>query len=124
MFPTHHIAKCFAAALIPILTGSAPSLAKPMWADPAPIPYLQYELMPYFNLMMQPQAAFQYWRPNAGMESSYRGLFDYAPGAVMAKSPPLPSLGVPYIGYDMTPYYNLAPGCPLNKGSDDHTGIC
>jgi hypothetical protein len=80
--------------------------------------------------MMGSEPGFKYWRPNSGVESSYRGLFDYAPGAVVHASPmveavPLPSIGyVPYTGYDLTPYYNLAPGCPLNRLSDDLTPIC
>ena len=121
MFTTHDIAKRFAAALMLTLISSAPALVKPMWSDPAPIEYLQYDLTPYFNLMMGSSPAFQYWRPTSGVESSYRGLFDYAPGAVMHASPiveavPAPSIGyVPYIGYDLTPYYNLAPGCPLSR---------
>lgn len=128
-FTTHHIAKGFAAALVLALIASAPVSAKPTWRPLAPIQYLQYDLMPYFNLMMAAEAAFQYWRPNAGMESSYSGLYDYAPGVVMpgsqmVESGPLPSVGVPYIGYDMTPYYNLAPGCPLNNRSADLTNIC
>jgi hypothetical protein len=103
MFTTQHIAKGFAAALMLTLIGSAPALTKPIWGDPAPIEYLQYD-----------------WRPNSALESSpYIGLFDYAPGVVVHASPmveagPVPSIGyVPYIGYDLTPYYNLAPGCPL-----------
>jgi hypothetical protein len=119
MFITHHIAKGFAAALMLTLIGSAPALAKPMWSDPAPIDYLQYDLTPYFNLMVGFSSAYHYWRPSSEVESSYRGLFDYAPDAVAHASPndeavPAPSIGyVPYIGYDLTPYYNLAPGCPL-----------
>jgi hypothetical protein len=113
MFTTHRIAKGFAAALMLTLIGSAPALVKP-WSDPAPIEYLQY------NLMMDSSPAYQYWRPKSVVESSYHGLFDYAPGALVHVSPmveasPLPSIGyVPYIGYDLTPYYNLAPGCPLS----------
>jgi hypothetical protein len=129
MFTTHHIAKGFAEALMLTLISSPPVSAKPMWSPPAPIEYLQYDLTPYFNSMMDSESAFQYWRPNSGVASSYRGLFDYAPDAVVHASPmveaaPLPSLGVPYIGYDMTPYYNLAPGCPLNNRSDDLAPIC
>jgi hypothetical protein len=68
--------------------------------------------------------------PTQGGESPYSGLFDYAPGALVHASPmveavPLPPIGyVPYIGYDLTPYYNLAPGCPLNGLSDDFAPIC
>jgi hypothetical protein len=130
MFTSHHIAKGFAAALMLSLIGSAPALAKPTGTSAAPIDYLQYNLTPYFNLMMGSSPIYQYWRPNSGVESSYRGLFDYSPGAVVHASPmveavPLPSIGyVPYIGYDLTPYYNLAPGCPLNNLSDDLTPIC
>jgi hypothetical protein len=130
MFTSHHIAKGFAAALMLTLIGSAPALAKPMGNSAAPIEYLQYDLTPYFNSMMGSEPGFKYWRPNSGVESSYRGLFDYAPGAVVHASPmveaaPLPSIGyVPYTGYDLTPYYNLAPGCPLNRLSDDLTPIC
>jgi hypothetical protein len=120
MFTPHHIAKGFAAALMLTLIGLAPALAKPIWSDLAPIEYLQYDLTPYFNSMMGFSTAYQYWRPNTAVESSpYRGLFDYARGAVARASPmveaaPVPSIGyVPYIGYDLTPYYNLAPGCPL-----------
>ena len=118
MFTTHRIAKGFAAALMLIMIGSSPALAKPMGSDSAPIEYLQYDLTPYFNLMMDSPPAYQYWRPKSGVESSYHGLFDYAPGALVHVSPmagPLPSIGyVPYIGYDLAPYYNLAPGCPLS----------
>ena len=120
MFASHHIAKGFAAALMLIPIGSAPALAQASSA--APIEYLQYDLMPYFNSMMDSEPAFKYWRPNSGVESSYRGLFDYAPGGVVHASPmveatPLPSIGyVPFIGFDLTPYYNLAPGCPLSSG--------
>jgi hypothetical protein len=130
MFTSHHIAKGFAAALMLTLIGSAPALAKPMWSSAAPIEYLQYDLTPYFNLVIGSSPAYQYWRPNSGVESSYSGLFDYAPGAVMHASPmieaaPLSSIGyVPYIGYDLTPYYNLSPGCPLSNLSDDLAHIC
>jgi hypothetical protein len=118
MFTSHYIAQGFAAALMLTLIGSAP--AKPM-SSAAPIEYLQYDLMPYFNLMMGSAPAYEYWRPNLGVESSYSGLFDYAPGAVVHASPmveaaPLPYTEyVPYIGYGLTPYYNLAPGCPLSN---------
>jgi hypothetical protein len=124
MFANHHIAKGFAAALMLTLIGSAPALAA------APIEYLQYDLTPYFNLMMGSSPTYQYWRPNEGVESSYRGLFDYAPDAVVHASPmveaaPLSSIGyVPYIGYDLMPYYNLAPGCPSSNLSADPTHIC
>ena len=111
MFAKHHIAKGFAAALMLTLIGSAPALAA------APIEYLQYDLTPYFNSVMG--SAYQYWWPNLAVESPYSGLFDYAPDAVLQASPmvevaPLPHI-VPYIGYDLTPYYNLAPGCPLSN---------
>jgi hypothetical protein len=121
MFTTHRIAKGFAAALVVTLTGSAPALAKPIQSSAAPIEYLQYDLTPYFNSMIDTSLTFQYWRPNSGIESPYHGLFDYAPGVVVHASPmveaaPLPHTDyVPYIGYDLTPYYNLAPGCPLNN---------
>jgi hypothetical protein len=124
MFANHHIAKGFAAALMLTLIGSAPALAA------APIEYLQYDLTPYFKLMMGSSPAYQYWRSSSEVESSYHGLFDYAPGAVVHASPmveaaPLPSVGyVPYFGYDLTPYYNLAPGCPLSNLSDDLAPIC
>jgi hypothetical protein len=130
MFTSHHITKGFVAALMLTLIGSAPALAKPMWSDPAPIEYLQYDLTPYFNSIMGSEPAFKYRRPNSGVESPYRGLFDYAPGGVVHASPmveaaPLPSIGyVPFIGYDLTPYYNLAPGCSLKNLSDDPTHIC
>lgn len=129
MFKNLHIAKGFAAALVITQIGSASALTKPMWNSPAPIEYLQYDLTPYFNLMMGSAPAYQYWRPNTGVESSYRGLFDYAPGALLHASPMLetahlPPIGyVPYIGYDLTPYYNMAP-CPLNGPSDDGASIC
>ena len=51
MFTNHHIAKGYAAALVLTLIGSAPALAKPM-SSVAPIEYLQYDLTPYFNLVM------------------------------------------------------------------------
>jgi hypothetical protein len=130
MFTTHHIVKEFAAALLLTLIGSAPALAKPIQSSAAPIEYLQYDLTPYFNSMMDTSPTFQYWRPNSGIESSYRGLFDYAPGALVHASPmveaaPSPHTEyVPYMGYDLTPYYNLAPGCPLSKPSDDPIHIC
>ena len=81
MFANHHIAKGFAAALMLTLIGSAPALAA------APIEYLEYDLTPYFNSMVGPEPAFQYWRPNSGLESSYRGLFDYAPDVVVPAAP-------------------------------------
>ena len=98
MFANHHIAKGFAAALMLTLIGSSP--------------------------------AYEYWRPNLAAESSYSGLFNYAPGAVvhasaMVEAASLPHTEyVPYIGYDLTPFYNLAPGCPLRYLSDDPTHIC
>ncbi len=122
MFANHHIAKGFATALMLTVIGSAPASAA------APIEYLQYDLMPYFNLMMG--SSHEYWRPNLAVELFYHGLFDYAPGAVVHASPmveaaPVPSVGyVPYIGYDLTPYYNLAPDCPLSNLSDDLAPIC
>ncbi len=130
MFTSHHIAKGFATALMLALIGSAPALAKTMWSSAAPSPYLQYDLTPYLNLMMGSTPAYQYWRPNSAVQLSYSGLFDYAPGAVVRASPmveaaPLPYTEyVPYIGYDLTPYYNLAPGCPMNNLSDDPSHIC
>jgi hypothetical protein len=59
-----------------------------------------------------------------------QGPFDYAPGAAVHASPiveaaPSPYTEyVPYIGYDLTPYYNLAPGCPLSNFSPDLAHIC
>ena len=119
MFTTHRIAKGFAAAVILTRIGYTSALAQPMWSSAAPIEYLQYDLTPYFNLMMGSSPAYQYWRPNSGIQSPYRGLFDYAPGTIVPASPlveaaPVPSIGVPYLGYDLTRYYNLAPGCPLS----------
>jgi hypothetical protein len=130
MFTSHHIAKGFATALMLTLIGSTPALAKPMLSSAAPIQYLQYDLRPYFNLMMGSIPAYPYWRPNSAVQLSYSGLFDYAPGAVVHASPlvgtaPLPySAYVPYIGYDLTPYYNLAPSCPMRNVSVDLTHIC
>ena len=124
MFPSNHITKGSAAALMLTLIGSAPALAKPMWSPPAPIEYLQYDLTPYFNLVMGSSLAYQDWQPNSAVESSYRGLFDYAPDAVVHASPMVEAAPLPYIGYDLTPYYDLAPGCPLSNLSDDLTPIC
>ena len=130
MFTSHHIAKGFATALMLILIGSAPALAKPMWSSAATIQNLQYDLRPFFNLMMGSTPSYQYWRPNSAAQLSYSGVFDYAPGAVVHASPmvgaaPLPyTTYVPYIGYDLTPYYNLAPGCPLRNPSDNPIHIC
>jgi len=130
MFADHHIAKGFAAALILTSIGSAPALAQPMWNSLAPIEYLQNDLTRYFNLVMGSSPAYQYWQPNLAVESSFRGLFDYASGAVAHASPMVEAVPspyteyVPYIGYDLTPYYNLAPGCPLSNLSDDLTHIC
>lgn len=126
---THHIATGFAAALMFAAIGSAPALATQMRSSAAPIEYLEFDLTPYFNLMMGSSLVYQDWRPNSGIESSYRGLFDYAPGAIVSRLPmveaaPIPSIGVPYIGYDMTPYYNLAPGCPQNSYPDHLSPIC
>ncbi len=106
-----------------------PALAKPMWNSAAPIEYLEYDLTPYFHLMTGSSSAFQYWRPKSGIEASYSGLFNYAPGAVVQASPmveaAVQSIGyVPYIGYDLTPYYNLAPGCPMSNRSVDSAHIC
>jgi len=119
MFASHHIAKGFAAALMLTLIGSAPTLAKQTWSSAAPIEYLQYDLTPYFNLVMH-SSPTQYWRLNLTVESSYTGLFDYAPGAVVRASPMVEAAPpyteyVPYIGFDLAPYYNLAPGCPLSN---------
>jgi hypothetical protein len=127
MFASHHIAKGFAAALMLIPFGSAPALAQAR--STAPIEYLQYDLTPYLNLMMDSSPAYQYWRPNSGVESAtYNGLFDYAPNAVVHASPLVEAAslphGVPYLGYDLTRYYNLAPGCPSNNLSDALTPIC
>jgi hypothetical protein len=130
MFTSGRIAKGFATALMLTLIGSAPVLARPMWSPAAPIEYLQYDLTPYFNLMMGSSSAYEYWRLNLVAQSSYSGLFNYAPGAVVHASSmvvPVPSPHteyVPYIGYDLTPYYNLAPGCPVRDLSDDLTHIC
>ena len=124
MFASHHIAKGFAAALMLIPIGSAPALAQVSSAGP--IEYLQYDLTPYFDLMVRSSQAYQDWRPNSESkaESIYSGLFDYAPDALMPESPMVEAAPLPYIGYDLTPYYNLAPGCPLNNLSDDLTPIC
>ncbi len=114
---SHHIAKGF--ALVLALVSSTPALAKLILSSVAPIEYLQFDLTPYFNLMMGSSPAYQYWRPDSAVHSLYSGLFDYAPGAMVHSSPivastPLPYTAyVPFIGYDLTPYYNLAPGCPL-----------
>ena len=67
MFASHHIAKGFAAALMLIPIGSAPALAQASSA--APIEYLQYDLTPYFDLMVRSSQAYQDWQPNSGIES-------------------------------------------------------
>jgi hypothetical protein len=130
MFTSGRIGKGFAGALVLLtLIGSAPALPKPTWSSAAPLEYIQYDLTPYFNLISS-SPAYQYWQPNLAVESSFRGLFDYASGAVAHASPMVEAVPspyteyVPYIGYDLTPYYNLAPGCPLSNLSDDLTHIC
>jgi hypothetical protein len=124
MFAGHHITKRFVAAVTLAVIGSAPALAEPVWSPAAPIEYLQYDLTPYYELVMSSSPAFQYWRPNLAAESPYSGLYDYAPGAVGNASPMVEATPLPYVGYDLTPYYNLAPGCPSSTLSDDPTHIC
>ena len=89
MFASHHIAKGFAAALMLIPIGFATALAQARSA--APIEYLQYDLTPYFDLMVHSSQAYQDWQPNSAIgsraESIYSGLFDYAPDAVLQASP-------------------------------------
>ena len=72
MFASHHIAKGFAAALMLIPIGSAPALAQASSA--APIEYLQYDLTPYFDLMVRSSHAYQDWQPNSGIE--FEGRID------------------------------------------------
>jgi hypothetical protein len=115
-----------AAALMLTVVGSAPALAKPIWSSAAPIQYLQYDLTLYYNLAVGSSPTYQYWRPKPhfAVESPYSGLYDYALSVVVNAAPMVEAAPLPYIGYDLTPYYNLAPGCPLSSGSDDPTHIC
>ncbi len=128
MFTKYHpSAKRYATALMLTLIGAVPALANPMWSSAAPVQYLQYGLARYFDLMTSSTST--YWRPSSGVESSYSGLFDYAPGVIVRALPMAGSTSpytayVPYLGYDLTPYYNLAPGCPLSNPSDDLIHIC
>src|SRR6516162_4836730 len=94
MFANHHIAKGFAAALM--LTPITPALAQPMWSSAAPIEYLQYGSTPYLNLVTGSSPAYEYWRPNLAAESSYSGLFNYAPGAVVHASAMVEAASLPH----------------------------
>lgn len=115
-----------AAALMLTVVGSVPAIAEPVWSSAAPIQYLQYDLAPYYSWAAGSLPAYQYWRPKSrlAVKSLYSGLYDYAQSVVVNPVPMVEAAPLPYIGYDMTPYYNLAPGCPLSSRSDDSTHIC
>jgi hypothetical protein len=114
-----------AAASILTVLGSVPALAQLNWdSATAPIQYLQYDL-PYYKLAQGSFPKYQYSRPKPGVTlGRLGGLYDYAPHAVGKAAPMVGAWPVAYIGYDLTPYYNLAPGCPLGNPPGHTTNIC
>ena len=55
----------------------------------------------------------------------YGGLYAYAPHAMANAAAMVVAAPIPYIGHDLTPFYNLAPGCPLGSNTPGHTNqIC
>jgi hypothetical protein len=114
-----------AAASILTVLGFAPAFAQPNW-DPstAPIQYLQYDL-PYYKLALGSFPKYQYSRPKPRVTlGRLGGLYDYAPHAVAKAAPMVGASPIAYLGYDLTPYHNLAPGCPLGNPPDHTTHIC
>jgi hypothetical protein len=107
------------------MVDSAPAFAQLKWDLPAaPIRYLQYDL-PHYKLALGSFPAYQYSRSKPSVAvGRYGGLYDYAPRAVANAAPIVGAAPIPYIGYDLTPYYNLAPGCPLGGNPDQTTDIC
>ena len=76
-----------------------------------PIQYLRYDL-PYYKLALKSSPAYRYSRPKHAAAGRYSGLYDFG------------AAPIPYIGYSLTPYYNLAPGCPLGNPPGHTPPIC
>jgi hypothetical protein len=114
-----------AATSILTVVGSAPALAQLNWdLSTAPIQYLQYDL-PYYKLALDSFPKYQYSRPKPRVTfGRLGGLYDYAPHAVANAAPMVGASPTAYVGYDLTPYYNLAPGCPLGNPPGHTTHIC
>jgi hypothetical protein len=108
-----------AAASILTLVGSAPALD----LSTAPVQYLQYDL-PYYKLALGFSAKYHYSRLKPRVTAGrLGGLYDYAP-AVANTASMVGGSPIAYIGYDLTPYYNLAPGCPMRNPPGHATPIC
>jgi len=121
IFASFGIAKGFASASILTVVASAPALAQAWDLSTAPVPYLQYNL-PYYKQALGSFPKDQDSRPKSRVAvGRYEGLYDYA---VANAAPMVRAAPIPYIGYDLTPYYNLAPGCPLGNPPGHTPQIC
>jgi hypothetical protein len=90
----------------------------------APMQYLQYDL-PYYKLALGSFPNYQDSRPKPRLAvGRYGGLYDYAPHAIANAVAMVGAAPIPYMGYDVTPYYNLAPGCPLGNTPGHTNQIC
>jgi hypothetical protein len=123
MFASFVIAKGFAAASILTVVASAPALAQLKWdlSTVPPVQYLQYDL-PHYKLALGSLPKDQDSRPKPRVAvGRYGGLYDYAVPNAASMFGAAP---IPYIGYDLTPYYNLAAGCPLGNPPGHSPQIC
>ena len=122
IFASFGIAKGFAAASILTVVASAPASAQLKWdLSTVPMQYLQYDL-PYYKLALGSFPNYQDSRPKPRLAAGrYGGLYDYAPRAIANAAAMVGAAPIPYIGYDLTPYYNLVPGCPLGNNTPGHT---
>ena len=126
IFASFGIAKGFAAASILTVVASAPASAQLKWdLSTAPMQYLQYDL-PYYKLALGSFPNYQDLRLKPHLVvGRYGGLYAYAPHAIANAAAMVVAAPIPYIGHDLTPFYNLAPGCPLGSNTPGHTNqIC
>jgi hypothetical protein len=121
IFASFGIAKGFTAVSI-LTVVSAPALAQLRWdLSTAPVQYLQYDL-PYYKLALGSFPKDQDSRPKPRVAvGRYGGLYNYA---VPNAAPMFGAAPIPYIGYDLAPYYNLAPGCPVGNPPGHTPQIC
>ena len=111
-----------AAASILTVVASKPASAQLKWdLSTVPMQYLQYDL-PYYKLALGSFRNYQDSRPKPRLAvGRYGGLYDYAPHMIANAAAMVGAAPIPYIGYDLTPYYNLVPGCPLGNNTPGHT---
>ena len=84
---------------------------------------MQYssERSPYYKLALGSFPNYQKSRPKPRLAvGRYGGLYDYAPHAITNAAAMVGAAPIPYIGYDLTPYYNLDRASPGQQHTWSH----